>query len=388
MPLAIIALTIATFGIGTSEFVIMGLLPEVASDLSVSIPKTGMLVSVYAMGVVIGAPLLAIATARIPRKSTLLGLIVLFILGNILCALAETYNLLMMARIIAALCHGTFFGLASVVATDLVQPNRRARAIALVFMGVTLANVLGVPLGTAIGQAFGWRAAFWGVSKIGIVAIIAVVAWLPNNIPMKRISPKLEFKTLMQKKVQTALLLSVLTNTSLFTVFTYIAPLLRDVTQVSEHGVTVVLLILGVGLSIGSVLGGRLGDKNLVGSMTRLIAILIGILLALHYTIGFYLPAVLTLFIWSIVAFALCPMLQLLVVDQARNAPNLASTFNQSAFNLGNALGAWLGGSLLAFGVRLEQLPFAAMVVMAIALVTMLRLSMHFRRTAVVQSIS
>ena len=233
MPLAIIALTIATFGIGTSEFVIMGLLPEVAHDLGVSIPKTGMLVSVYAMGVVIGAPLLAIATARIPRKSTLLGLIVLFIIGNVLCALAQTYNLLMAARIIAALCHGTFFGLASVVATDLVQPNRRARAIALVFMGVTLANVLGVPLGTAVGQAFGWRAAFWGVSAIGIVAIIAVIAWLPKNIPMKRISPKLEFKTLMQKKVQTALLLSVLTNTSLFTVFTYIAPLLREVTRVS-----------------------------------------------------------------------------------------------------------------------------------------------------------
>ncbi|CNC14309.1 putative membrane transport protein [Yersinia enterocolitica] len=388
MPLAIIALTIATFGIGTSEFVIMGLLPEVAHDLGVSIPKTGMLVSVYAMGVVIGAPLLAIATARVPRKSTLLGLIVLFIIGNILCALAETYNLLMAARIIAALCHGTFFGLASVVATDLVQPNRRARAIALVFMGVTLANVLGVPLGTAIGQAFGWRAAFWGVSAIGIVAIIAVIAWLPSNIPMKKISPKLEFKTLMQKKVQTALLLSVLTNTSLFTVFTYIAPLLREVTRVSEHGVTIVLLILGVGLSIGSVLGGWLGDKNLVGSMTRLIAILIGILLALHYTIGFYLPAVLTLFIWSIVAFALCPMLQLLVVDQARDAPNLASTFNQSAFNLGNALGAWLGGTLLAFGLHLQQLPLAAMAVMIVALVTMLRLRMHFRRVAIVQPIS
>ena len=388
MPLAIIALTIATFGIGTSEFVIMGLLPEVAHDLGVSIPKTGMLVSVYAMGVVIGAPLLAIATARIPRKSTLLGLIVLFIIGNVLCALAQTYNLLMAARIIAALCHGTFFGLASVVATDLVQPNRRARAIALVFMGVTLANVLGVPLGTAVGQAFGWRAAFWGVSAIGIVAIIAVIAWLPKNIPMKRISPKLEFKTLMQKKVQTALLLSVLTNTSLFTVFTYIAPLLREVTRVSEHGVTVVLLILGIGLSIGSVMGGRLGDKNLVGSMTRRIAILIAILLALHYTIGFYLPALLTLFIWSIVAFALCPMLQLLVVDQARDAPNLASTFNQSAFNLGNALGAWLGGTLLAFGLQLQQLPLAAMVVMAVALVTMLRLRLHFRRTAIVQPIN
>ncbi|ELI8228740.1 MFS transporter, partial [Yersinia enterocolitica] len=246
----------------------------------------------------------------------------------------------------------------------------------------------GVPLGTAIGQVFGWRAAFWGVSAIGIVAIIAVIAWLPSNIPMKKISPKLEFKTLMQKKVQTALLLSVLTNTSLFTVFTYIAPLLREVTRVSEHGVTIVLLILGVGLSIGSVLGGRLGDKNLVGSMTRLIVILIGILLALHYTIGFYLPAVLTLFIWSIVAFALCPMLQLLVVDQARDAPNLASTFNQSAFNLGNALGAWLGGTLLAFGLHLQQLPLAAMAVMIVALVTMLRLRMHFRRVAIVQPIS
>lgn len=384
MPIAVVALTFATFGICTSEYVIMGLLPEIAGDLAISIPQAGLLVSLYALGVVVGAPVLAVLTTSWPRRKTLIGLSLVFLIGNLLCAIAPTYGLLMIARVITALCHGTYFGIASVVASGLVAPERRARAIALVFMGVTLANMLGVPFGTAVGQALGWRATFLGICAINLVAILAQVLWIPKALPTRLSSLGAEFRSLIDRRVALSLLLSMLSSVSLFIVFTYITPILRAVTGVSPQGVTYILLLYGVGLSIGSVIGGRLGDRSLMGALGWLMIGLTAILATLPFTLGLPVYAVASLFLWSVLTFAICPMLQTLVIDHAKGAPNLASTFNQSAFNLGNAIGAWVGGLLLNAGVTLDALPFASTLVAAFACLIIVVLKGADRRALVV----
>jgi len=371
MPLAVLALAAATFGICTSEFVIMGLLPEIAADLTVSIPDAGLLVSLYAMGVVVGAPVLAMLTSAWPRRAALIGLSLVFLVGNLLCAAAPTYGLLMGARVVTALCHGTYFGIASVVATRLVAPERRSQAIALVFMGATLANMLGVPFGTALGQALGWRAAFIGVAAINVLAVVAQVFLVPRALPVERGNLAAEFRAVRTPPVLTALSLSTLTSVSLFTVFTYITPILRDVTGISPRGVTWILLLLGVGLSAGTMLGGRLGDRGLSRGLVGMLAVLTLVLGGLHFTLGERLPATGNLMLWSVAAFAVCPMLQTLVIARAKDAPNLASTFNQSAFNLGNAIGAWFGGALLNHGVGFGDLPLASTAIAALACLMM-----------------
>lgn len=372
MPVALLALTAATFGICTSEYVIMGLLPEVAADLGVGIPDAGLLVSLYAMGVVVGAPVLAVLAGGWPRRATLIGLSVVFLIGNLLCAIAPTYGLLMAARVLTALCHGTYFGIASVVATRMVAPERRSQAIALVFMGVTLANMLGVPFGTAVGQALGWRATFVGVALINVAAVLAQVLLVPRGLPAERADLAAEFRTVMKPPVLAALGLSMLSSVSLFTVFTYIAPILRDVTGISPSGITWMLLLFGVGLTLGSVIGGRLGDRGLSRGLVAMLALLTVALGALHFTLGDRWPATGNLLLWSVAAFAVCPMLQTLVIARAADAPNLASTFNQSAFNLGNAIGAWLGGALLERGLGFGDLPLASTLIAALACAAML----------------
>jgi DHA1 family inner membrane transport protein len=257
--LPLLALAMASFGIGTTEFVIMGLLPDVARDLSVTIPQAGMLVSGYAMGVAVCAPILAIATARLDRRHALLLLMGMFILGNLFCALAPSYPMLMAARIVTAFCHGAFFGLGAVVAANVVPPQRRAQAMATMFAGLTLANVLGVPFGTALGDAVGWRSTFWVVVGIGVVAATALYVWLPHNMPAPEVSLLQEARMLGRKQVL-AMLISVIASASLFSVFTYITPILENVTGVSSHHVALVLMVFGVGLTFGNMLGGRLGD--------------------------------------------------------------------------------------------------------------------------------
>lgn len=370
MPLPLLALAVAAFGIGTTEFVIMGLLPDVARDLSVSIPAAGMLVSAYALGVTIGAPIVAIAVANMPRKKALMSLIGVFIVGNLLCAIAPGYAVLMAARIVTAFCHGAFFGIGSVVAAGLVAPNRRAQAIALMFTGLTLANVLGVPLGTALGQAVGWRATFWAVTGIGIVAAAALAVCLPAKIEMQKASLIHEFSVLKNPQVLMVLGISVLASASLFSTFTYITPILEDVTGFTPHAVTLVLLLFGLGLTVGSTLGGKLADWRRMPSLIATLA-LIGIVLALFAgTMHLPFAALATIFVWGILAFAIVPPLQILIVDRASDAPNLASTLNQGAFNLGNATGAWLGGMAIGSGVSLVKLPWVgvAMAVAALAL--------------------
>ncbi|PLZ03246.1 MFS transporter [Burkholderia sp. WAC0059] len=365
MPLPLIALAVAAFGIGTTEFVIMGLLPDVARDLAVSIPATGMLVSAYALGVAIGAPIVAIAIANVPRKRALMRLIAIFIVGNLLCAIAPNYTVLMAARIVTSFCHGAFFGIGSVVAAGLVAPNRRAQAIALMFTGLTLANVLGVPLGTALGQAAGWRATFWAVTGIGVLAAIALAVCLPAKIEMPKTSLMHEFSVLKNVQVLLVLAISALASASLFSVFTYITPILENVTGFTPHAVTLVLLLFGLGLTAGSTLGGRLADWRLMPSLVGFL-LAIGVILAVFAAaMHGQKPAMAAIFVWGVLAFAIVPPLQMLVVERASEAPNLASTLNQGAFNLGNAGGAWLGGVAISAGAPLTRLPWVGLALVA-----------------------
>jgi DHA1 family inner membrane transport protein len=368
ISLPILALAIASFGIGTTEFVIMGLLPDVARSFSVTVPQAGYLVSGYAMGVVVGAPLVAMATARLPRKTALLGLMAVFLVGNLGCALAPSYLLLLLARIVTAFAHGAFFGIGAVVARDLVPRERRAQAVALMFTGLTLANVLGVPFGTALGQAAGWRMAFWAVVAIGVLAGVAILAWVPAGLPGSKNGLGSEFRTMSRWAVLQPMLISTLASVSLFSVFTYITPFLETVTGLSPHGVTLALLLVGVGLTVGNVVGGRLGDRNLMGTVVGCFAGLIAVLLVLSFVSHLEIASLAVLVVWGALAFALVSPLQIWVLEAATDAPNLASTLNQGAFNLGNATGAWLGGAALTAGVDYARLPWIGAGVAVVAL--------------------
>ncbi|WPO44552.1 MFS transporter [Tardiphaga sp. 42S5] len=366
LSLPLVALAAASFGIGTTEFVIMGLLPDVARSLSVTIPQAGYLVSGYAMGVVIGAPIVAMATAGIPRKTALLALMALFTIGNLGCALAPDYWLLMLARVVTAFAHGAFFGIGAVVASNLVPREQRTQAVSLMFAGLTLANVLGVPFGTALGQAAGWRAAFWAVVAIGIIAFLAIARLVPSGMPGTRGGLAKEFRALGRWPVLLPMLISTMASVSMFSLFTYITPLLEEVTGLTPHGVTGALLAIGVGLTIGNLIGGRLADRNLLSTIIGAFICLVIVLGALAPVVHMTLPTLVLLILWGGIAFALVSPLQIWVVDAATDAPNLASTLNQGAFNLGNATGAWIGGVALNAGMHYAQLPLlAALVAMA-----------------------
>lgn len=366
--LALLALALASFGIGTTEYVIVGLLPNVATDLSVSIPQAGLLVTGYALSVTFGSPFLAIATARMNRRHALMLLMGVFIAGNLLCALAPDFWLLMGARIVTALCHGAFFGLGAVVAAELSPPSRKAQAIAMMFAGLTIANVLGVPLGTAMGEVFSWRDTFLAVVGIGILAAIALAVWLPRELPAPRLELKREAKAIGSVQVMLAMLISIVASSSLFSVFTYIAPILTGHTGVSAHGVTLMLLVFGVGLTVGNFGGGWLADRSLMPTVIGVTAVEVVLLALFPLTSAHPLPAAITLFVWGALAFALVAPLQMQVVKEAAGAPNLASTINQGAFNLGNAIGAGLGGFGLSIGLGYMELPWMGATLAAIAM--------------------
>lgn len=355
---ALLALALASFGIGTTEYVIVGLLPNVARDLAVSVPEAGFLVTGYALSVTFGSPFLAIATARMNRRHALMLLMGVFILGNLMCALAPTFWTLMIARIVTALCHGAFFGLGAVVAAELSPPSRKAQAIAMMFAGLTIANVLGVPLGTAMGEVFSWRDTFLAVVAIGVAAALALALWLPRDLPAPRLDLKREARAIGNTQVVLAMLISVLASASLFSVFTYIAPILTSQTGVSAHGVTVMLLVFGVGLTVGNFGGGWLADRSLMPTVIGITAVLVVLLGLFPLTSAYALPAAVTLFVWGALAFAIVAPLQMQVVKEAVEAPNLASTINQGAFNLGNALGAGIGGIGLSAGLGYLDLPW------------------------------
>jgi len=365
---ALFALAVAAFGIGTTEFVIMGLLPEVAGDLAVSIPKAGLLISAYALGVAFGGPFLALGAAKLPRKAMLIGLMGVFVLGNMGCALAPNYELLMVARIVTSFCHAAFFGIGAVVAADLVPREKRAQAMALMFSGLTIANVLGVPFGTILGQAAGWRATFWAVTGIGLLAMTALALWVPSHIEGGKHGLAKEMQALKVPQVWVGLATSVMASISMFVLFTYIAPFLRDVTGIAPHRVGGVLLLFGIGITIGNFAGARLADWRLMPSL-MVIFLLTALALAVFTVTGSRpLPAIVTLFLWGGLIFAACTSLQARVVDRAGAGADLASTLNIGSFNLGNAIGAWLGGLVIAHGCQLIDLAWVGSAAALVAL--------------------
>jgi DHA1 family inner membrane transport protein len=370
VPLALLALTAGAFGIGVTEFVIMGLLPEMAAEFGITLQAAGLLISGYALGVVVGAPVLTVFTRQWPRKTVLLALMAVFTLGNAACALAPSYGLLMAARVLTSFAHGSFFGVGAVVATGLVAAEKKASAIAIMFTGLTVANVLGVPLGTWLGQADGWRATFWAVAGVGLVAL-AVIAWL---VPRDAQSPeamdwRADVAALARRPVLLGLATTVLGFGGVFAVFTYIAPLLTQVTGLAKGTVPPILLVFGGGLVAGNLLGGKLADRRLqatvLGSMVALAAVLAGMGAVLH-------GAVLTVVfvgLLGVAAFATVAPLQMWVLSRADGAgATLASSFNIAAFNLGNALGAWVGGAVIASRLGLTAVPWVAMLLPLAAL--------------------
>ena len=369
MPFPLLVLALSAFAIGTTEFVIMGLLPEVALDLGVSIPGAGWLVTGYALGVAIGAPFMAAATARLPRRNALIGLMGIFILGNLLCAVAAGYGLLMFARVVTALCHGAFFGIGAVVAASLVAPERRASAVALMFTGLTLANVLGVPLGTALGQYAGWRSTFWAVTVIGVLALIGLIRVLPKEAEHKPVNLRAELAGLRGGSLWLALFTTVLFSAAVFATFTYVAPILRDLTGVTPRGVTGTLLLIGIGLTLGNVLGGKFADRSLSATLTGGFLATAVASLVFSWTAYSFIPAEVNLLLWGIASFSLVPALQVNVMRFGHAAPNLVSTLNIAAFNVGNALGAWLGGLVLQMGFGLDAIPLvgAALALLGVA---------------------
>jgi len=351
MPAALLALAISAFGIGTTEFVIMGLLPEVAGDFGVSIPSAGLLISGYALGVVVGAPVLTALASRVPRKTVLVALMGLFIAGNVLSALAPSYGLLMTGRVVAALSHGAFFGVGSVVAASLVAPAKQASAIALMFTGLTVANVLGVPAGTALGQAFGWRSTFWVVSALGVAGAIGILALVPHQKPDPGAGLRGELAVFRRPQVWLALAMTALGFAGVFASFTYIAPMMTEVAGFSSGAVTWLLVLFGAGLFAGNLLGGKAADRKLMPSLYVILAALALVLVAFVFTAHAKVPAAITIALFGAAGFATVPPLQARVMAKAEGAPALASAANIAAFNLGNAGGAWLGGQAIESGL-------------------------------------
>ena len=371
----LVALAVGAFGIGVTEFAPMGMLPVIATDLGVSIPAAGLLVSAYAFGVLVGAPLMTLTTGRVPRRTLLIGLMGIFTLGNLLSAVAPEYWSLMAARVLTSFNHGAFFGVGSIVAASVVAPNRRAGAVAAMFMGLTIANITGVPLAAWAGETLGWRASFWGIAGLGALAMVALRLTLPHG----RIEAatdggamKAELAVLKRGPVLAALALTVIGSSAMFTVFTYIAPILREQTLASSAFVTVMLVVYGVGLTVGNLLGGRFADKSVDRTLVVTLASLAALLVLFAVVMPWQAPAAVVIFLWGVASFALVPPLQMRVMTAAGDAPNLASAMNIGAFNLGNAIGAAVGGAVIAAGLGYPAVSLAGAVAAGLGLLLVL----------------
>lgn len=376
MPLGLLALAIGAFGIGLTEFVIMGLLPDVATDFAVSEAAAGWLISGYALSVVVGALGLTAATVRLPRKPVLVGLLVLFIIGNSLTALAGTYEVAMIGRIIAALCHGAFFGIGSVVASDMVPANKKAGAIAIMFTGLTAANVLGVPFGTLLGQHSGWRSTFWAISGIGVLALIGILVLVPAiKHAAEGISLRRELGAFTSLQVWLSLGVTILGYGGMFGAFTYIAYTLTEITGFNETTVPWLLMLFGVGLFVGNWIGGRMADKSIDRTLLFFIAALLVVLVVFGFLASNQIATIVALLLMGGFGFGTVPGLQSRIMQYAGNAPTLASGANIGAFNVGNALGAWAGGLGIAAGLGYTSpiwigaiITFAALVLVLVAM--------------------
>ncbi|MET0238639.1 MAG: MFS transporter, partial [Sphingobium sp.] len=326
------------------------------------------LISAYALGVVIGAPLMTLTTGRIPRRTLLIALAGIFTAGNLLAAVSDGYAMLLAARILTSLNHGAFFGVGSIVAASLVPPQRQAGAVAAMFMGLTIANVVGVPLATWAGEHLGWRASFWGIAALGVAMMTALRATLPPLPAPVGGNAAAELRVLTRGKVLGALALTVAGSSAMFTVFTYIVPILREVTHASLGFVTAMLVVYGLGLTIGNWLGGKFADKSVDRTLIVTLASLTALLVAFAGLMANAVPAAILIFLWGVASFALVPPLQVRVMSAAADAPNLASSVNIGAFNLGNAIGAALGGGVIAAGLGYPAVALAGAATSAIGL--------------------
>lgn len=370
--LGLIALAMGAFGIGVTEFAPMGLLPVIAQDLKVSIPKAGLLVSAYALGVVIGAPLMTLTTRRISRRTLLILLAAIFTLGNVFAAISGSYASLMAARILTSLNHGAFFGVGSVVAASLVAPGRRAAAVATMFMGLAIANVIGVPLAAWAGAHLGWRLSFWGIAGLGVVTMIALRLTLPPLPAHGDRHVRSELRVLTRRAVLGAFALTVIGSSAMFTVYTYFTAILRDVLHASSGWVTAMLAIYGAGLTVGNWLGGKFADRSVDRTLAVTLASLSAILIAFAFMMQDVWICAVLIFLWGIASFALLPPLQVRVMSAASAAPNLAASVNIGAFNLGNALGAALGGAVIAAGLGYQAVALGGAATSAIGLIIVL----------------
>jgi len=377
VPIGLLALALGGFGIGLTEFVIAGLLPQVAADFQVDEAAAGWLISGYALSVAAGAILLTAAVTKLPRKQVLIGLMVLFIVGNLVSAVAPTYAVMLLGRIVAALCHGAFFGIGSVVAANMVEPHKRSGAIAIMFTGLTLANVLGVPFGTFLGQAAGWRSTFWAITCIGVVALIGIIALVPapRGVATAHTSLRTEFGAFRSRQVWLSLIVTVLGFGGMFGAFTYIAFILTDVSGFASAAVPWLLILFGVGTFLGNILGGKAADRSRDRTIIVFLAGLTVVLAAFALLAANPVATVILLALMGGFGFGTVPGLQTRIMHFADHAPTLASSSNIAAFNVGNALGAWLGGITITAGLGYTSplwvgaaLTLAALVVMIVAL--------------------
>lgn len=373
MPLALLALTISAFAIGTTEFVIVGLVPTIADQLSISLPSAGLLVSIYALGVAIGAPVLTALTGKLPRKQLLLGLMVLFTLGNLLAWQAPGYATLVLARLMTGLAHGVFFSIGSTIATSLVPKEKAASAIAIMFGGLTVALVTGVPLGTFIGHHFGWRETFLAVSMLGVIALIASAILVPNNIPSRApASLREQVKVLTHPRLLMIYAVTALGYGGVFTAFTFLAPMMQNLAGFTPSAVSWILLGYGVSVAIGNIWGGKLADKHgAVPALKFIFAALMVLLLVFQFTASMQYAALATVLVMGIFAFGNVPGLQVYVVQKAEeytpSAVDVASGLNIAAFNIGIALGSIIGGQTVEH-YGLAQTPWIGAVIVLVAL--------------------
>ncbi|QKW81579.1 MFS transporter [Acinetobacter sp. FDAARGOS_724] len=368
----LLALAVGAFAIGTTEFSPMGFLPEIARDLEISIPRAGMLISAYALGVMLGAPLMTLWLSRYSKRKSLILLMAIFTIGNILATLAPNYLGLMGARIITSLNHGAFFGIGSVVAASVVPKDKQASAVAMMFMGLTIANIGGVPLATWIGQHIGWRMAFLGISLLGVLTMFSLWKALPEGQSSQKPDVRQELQVLTRLPVVLALLTTVMSAGAMFALYTYIAPSLQSFTQASPALITLMLVLIGVGFSIGNHLGGKFADLSLNKTLIGFLILLMLMMLLFPILASTALGAGLALIIWGAAAFAVVPPLQMRVMSVAYDAPGLASSVNIGAFNLGNALGAIAGASVLNLGLSYSAVSFAGASLSAVALLLVL----------------
>ena len=377
---AMFALAIGAFAIGTTEFTPMGLLPVIADGVQVSIPTAGMLVSAYAIGVMVGAPVMTLLFSRFGKRTALISLMLIFTIGNLLSAFAPSYTTLLLSRLFTSLNHGAFFGIGAVVAASVVPKDKQARAIAAMFMGLTVANIGGVPAATWIGQQVGWRVAFGGTAMLGLITMAALWVALPKGMPGTRPDVRRELKVLVRPEVLLAMGTTVLGSAAMFTLYTYIAPMLTELTQASPGFVAFALVLIGIGFTLGNSLGGRLADWSLDGATKLILAALALTMLLLPVLLTTHTGAAIGLVFWGAAAFGIVPPVQMRVMQAASQAPGLASSVNVGAFNLGNAVGAALGGMVIGQGLGYAAVPLVGAALAAGGLALVWLGSMHHRQ--------